>query len=366
MQARNEFKTVLLKQHRLYPKIQPQDIIKLIYQNEFAGRNIIASKKESLRQIEAEYQALSFGCLSRGSFHSTSYHYIGNGLCRLNLAAAKQDYQIEPSTVNEFFLQTAYCTAGSIEGFEAKLGLFKQYCQEGLLPYSVEELDQYLRKYKAQVYPPVGHSKTFNDAYSPAYRVVKVEYGYYLKIFSLIDALIRTKDNIKLAIDGNAAAGKTTLAALIAAIYDCNVFKMDHFFLRPKDKTEERLKEIGGNVDYIRFKRQVIEKLDSGGVFGYRVYNCKKNAWGRYINVTPKPISIIEGVYSMHPSLVGSYDLKIFLSINAAEQEKRILNRNGPVMQKQFLQQWIPLENKYFNALKIKDQSDLVLKGFVP
>ena len=47
------------------------------------------------------------------------------------------------------------------------------------------------------------------------------------------------------AIDGNSGAGKSTLAALIADVYDCNLFHMDDFFLRPEQRTEERLKETG-------------------------------------------------------------------------------------------------------------------------
>ena len=139
MQARTELKTVLLKQQELYPKIQLQDLIKLVYQNEFAGSHIIASKKESLNRIKDEYRTLARRPSSFG-FDSAAYDYIGNGLCRLNLAAARQKFQIEPTTVNEFFLQTASWINGSIEGFETKLDWLKQYCQEGLLPCSVEEL----------------------------------------------------------------------------------------------------------------------------------------------------------------------------------------------------------------------------------
>ena len=65
----------------------------------------------------------------------------------------------------------------------------------------------------------------------------------------------------------------------------------------------------------------------------------------------------------MHPTLIDNYDLKIFLTIDEKEQSKRILKRNGTAMQKRFLNQWIPLENRYFDKMKIKEQSDLILEG---
>ena len=168
---------------------------------------------------------------------------------------------------------------------------------------------------------------------------------------------------VKVAIDGNAGAGKSTLASLIGGIYDCNIFHMDHFFLTPELRTEERLKEVGGNVDYVRFKQEVMEGLQSGREFEYRVYNCTKMALDKTISVKPKKLNIIEGVYSMHPTLIDSYDLKIFLEIDEEEQSRRILERSGAVMHRRFIEEWIPLENKYFDKMGIKEKGDLVFQG---
>jgi hypothetical protein len=37
MESENDLKNILLKQYKLYPKMQIQDMVKLIYQNEFAS-----------------------------------------------------------------------------------------------------------------------------------------------------------------------------------------------------------------------------------------------------------------------------------------------------------------------------------------
>lgn len=42
------------------------------------------------------------------------------------------------------------------------------------------------------------------------------------------------------AIEGGSASGKTTLGELLQNVYDCPVFHMDDFFLRPEQRTEAR------------------------------------------------------------------------------------------------------------------------------
>ena len=55
-----------------------------------------------------------------------------------------------------------------------------------------------------------------------------------------IDELLAANDTVIVAIDGKCTSGKTTLASKLAEIYDCNVFHMDDFFLRPEQRTPER------------------------------------------------------------------------------------------------------------------------------
>lgn len=72
-------------------------------------------------------------------------------------------------------------------------------------------------------------------------------------IAQLLLTEIKQRSTLVLAIDGRCAAGKTTLAARLAELCDCNVIHMDHFFLCSKQNTMERLQQAGGNMDYVRF-----------------------------------------------------------------------------------------------------------------
>lgn len=60
------------------------------------------------------------------------------------------------------------------------------------------------------------------------------------------------------AIDGRCGSGKTTLGEYLEQVFDCNLFRMDDFFLRMEQRTPQRLKETGGNVDYERFEETVL------------------------------------------------------------------------------------------------------------
>lgn len=178
-------------------------------------------------------------------------------------------------------------------------------------------------------------------------------------LFTAIDARLAKGNSLIVAIDGSSASGKTTLAALLAEKYDCNVFHMDDFFLRLHQRTPERFAEPGGNVDYERFREEVLLPLARQQAFSYQPFSCSSMALAAAVPVSPKRLSIVEGAYSMHPTLSGFYDLSVFLRIDEKTQAERILLRNGAEKQQRFLHEWIPMEKRYFDHFGIESQCDL-------
>ena len=165
-----------------------------------------------------------------------------------------------------------------------------------------------------------------------------------------INMLLEEKNFVIVAIDGKCTSGKTTLASQLAEIYDCNVFHMDDFFLRPEQRTPERFAEVGGNVDYERFQEEVLLPLKTGKAFSYRPFDCSTFTLAAPVTVAPKKLNIIEGTYSHHPYFGNPYDLKILLTIDEKTQRRRILDRPD-FLHKRFFEEWIPMENRYFDAL---------------
>ena len=181
-----------------------------------------------------------------------------------------------------------------------------------------------------------------------------------ITVQNAIQQLLSEKETVIVAIDGNCTSGKTTLANQLAANYDCNVFHMDDFFLRPEQRTPERFAEIGGNVDYERFNEEVLLPLKSGKPFSYRPFDCGTFQLTDPVSVSPKKLNIIEGTYSLHPYFGDIYDLKILLTISPELQRYRVLQR-PTFLHKRFFEEWIPMEDKYFDGFRVQLKSDLVL-----
>ena len=177
-----------------------------------------------------------------------------------------------------------------------------------------------------------------------------------------IDDLLKTGRQIVVAIDGNCTAGKTTLASVLEKEYDCNVFHMDDFFLRPEQRTAQRYAEPGGNVDYERFREEVLVPLKKGTAFSYRPFSCKTFSLSNAVEVTPKALNIVEGTYCLHPYFGDVYDLTLFLSIDPQLQRERIYQRPAHLIER-FFTDWIPMETGYFGAFQIPGSADVRLQA---
>lgn len=350
-----ELRQVLLAHCARYPQMLLEDAVKLIYQNEFGPGHFVKNEEASLARLREEMQGFTSDFTAQGEL----FEDIGNGFSRLHLGALGGILSLE--TVNRFFVTSSRQNPGSWDRFEKKLELLVALCSEGLLPFSAEALASYLKKYKEAGFPPVSHSQVYREAYAPSYRVVSSSYAHYFPVFQEIERLLRRKGKAVVAIDGPSGSGKSTLGRLLHSVYACPVVHMDHFFLRPEQRTAERLAEPGGNVDYERFQAEVVPGLKSGETFSYRIYDCQHNTLSWSPLIETHPLRVVEGSYSLHPTLWDNYDLRVFLTISPEQQRERILKRNGPMMLERFLTEWVPLEERYFASYQIKGQSDLVL-----
>lgn len=163
------------------------------------------------------------------------------------------------------------------------------------------------------------------------------------------------------ALDGPCAAGKSTLGARLADALACPLFHMDDFFLPPDRKTPERLAQPGGNVDWERFLHEVLRPFSQGEAVTYRPYSCHENAFLPPVSVSSAPLAVVEGVYALEPALRPYYALTCYVDAPWPIREARLLQRCGPEGLEMFLRRWIPLEERYFQALGISARCDLIL-----
>lgn len=178
-----------------------------------------------------------------------------------------------------------------------------------------------------------------------------------------VEKLIAKKDGeqILIAIDGKCASGKSTLGFYLKEKFDANLIHMDDFFLQKHQRTPERLAEVGGNVDYERFMKEVLEPLCKAQKIEYGIFDCGTLTIKERREIEPKQITIIEGSYSQHSYFGNPYDLRIFAEIDGESQLENIRVRNGEQKLKDFVERWIPKEEAYFMAFSVKEKSDIVI-----
>ena len=177
-----------------------------------------------------------------------------------------------------------------------------------------------------------------------------------------IQRLLEKKGRLIVAIDGRCGSGKSTLAAALQEQYGYPVVHMDDFFLRPQQRTAERLATPGENVDHERFLAEVLSPLAVGEPVTYRPFSCKTMTLSDPMALPCAAVTVVEGSYACHPTLRDYYDLRVFLDVDGKTQMDRILRRSGPEKAEEFRRRWIPLEELYFTSLDVAAHCDLILK----
>lgn len=349
-----QFRDILLTHAARYPKMQAQDMVKLAYQSEFGGGHLVADRAGSLLFLQEEAASLS------GPSVSPPFEDIGGGICRAHLSPLPSSPQAL-EVLNQLFVASAASVKGSLPAFEEKLETLAALCKEGLLPVSPEALADYLAGYRAQGCPPVSHSPAYREAYRPAYRVIRRAYAPFFPLFCAIAQGMAAGKPLRVGIDGSCGSGKSTLAAMLGELFPCRVVPMDDFFLPLPLRTEARLAEPGGNIDYDRFQEEILPALRAGAPITYRPFDCSVMDLREPVTLPPAPLTVVEGSYSHHPKFGGPYDIKVFLQASPALQQARILRRNGPEMLQNFITRWIPMEERYFAAFHIPEHSDFVI-----
>lgn len=350
-----ELREVLSAHARRYPAMTPRDAVKLIYQNEFGGGHLIADPAACLARLRAEYAA------APRDPSAPLAEDIGNGMVRIHLGGLDpREYPLEELARD--FIRSAALHRGNTDAFREKLDVLRGLAEEGALPFSAGELEQYLEPYLAAGCPPVSHSEAYRAAYHPAYRVV-LRAACLPLLVREARALSAGRSPVLIALDGRCASGKTTLANKLARAHGWSVVHMDHFFLRPEQRTLERYAQPGGNIDHERFLEEMLLPLRRRERPVYRPFDCHVQRLLDPIPFEPAPVVLVEGSYSCHPALRDQYDLRAFLTVDPTVQLERIAAREGADRARVFRAKWIPLEERYFSACRVEDRCDYRLEG---
>lgn len=187
-----------------------------------------------------------------------------------------------------------------------------------------------------------------------------MDFTRFDELFKLINEKMAKRERVVLAIDGGAASGKTTLAALISEKYAAAVVHMDDFFLPPARKTKARMSEPDGNIDRERFMAEVLPYINSRAPFSYGKYDCSAGKVTGRTEIPAAALVVVEGVYSLSDHFSSEYDIKIMLTVSEEEQLSRLKNRSTPEEFEKFKKVWLPLEKRYFALCSVREKCDMV------
>ncbi len=333
-----------------YPLMTPCDSVKLLYQSVYGCGHFVDEGRAEAR-LRSEFALVR----ERGA---ALFEHICNGRARLMLGGITE---AEVPLVSRMFAASAEedisFDSDNVQ-FEKGLEIIVSMARDGKMPFSENEAISYIESYLQAGGGAVSHSDVYRKNYSPAYRVMSPSAVRTYGVARAIEKLLSEKGSAVVAIDGMCASGKSTVAKFLSNVFDCNIIHADDFFLPPKKRTAERLAEIGGNMDREKLA-EVLEHAGKGD-YSYKPYLCWLQKEGDALYFKKKPLLLIEGSYSLHPELSEYYDIKVFSHISASEQSARIQKRD-PELVGRFVNEWIPMENRYFEGMRIAENADFII-----
>ena len=350
----DKLKQTVLEHIKKYPEIELQDILKMLFQNEFGPKHLAENEIECFKSLSTEINSIDY------NENEELFEDIGCDALRLNLKAIPVGTDL--NYINKIIVNSASEFCGTNEKLVVKFGLLVVMAENQEIPFDIERVRDETNAFAKNGFKPISHSEVYKQNYSPSYRVISKKYKELVETVIALRNLDFNKKHIVISVDGNSASGKSTLAENLANLLNGEVVHCDDFFLPQEMRTDKRLSEIGGNIHYERLKEEVIDKLRKPTVISYKAYNCQNNSFKNKFLMNKK-IIIVEGAYSSHPYFENYADFKIFLKVDEETQRERILKRNGEEMLKRFINEWIPKENKYFNEFKIEEKADIIIRS---
>lgn len=183
----------------------------------------------------------------------------------------------------------------------------------------------------------------------------------YEELFETIDELRRTYNAFAVAIDGQARAGKTTLAAYLSKKYGAPVIHLSDFILPPAQRAADAETTPAGELDFERFDEEIVTPwLEKRPL----VYTTVDSKTGEMLDRRALPdgqMFIFEGTYVLHPYIRDFYDLRLFVRVGEEEQARRMSDVAEEVGRTR-----IARENAYFLAYMTELLADGVLDGEIP
>lgn len=195
----------------------------------------------------------------------------------------------------------------------------------------------------------------------------------------LIDAIGRSRPS-RVAVDGPDAAGKTTLADELGSELRTrgrHVIRASiDGFHRPQTERHRRGKDsprgyFEDSFDVPAFRSALLDPLGPGGHRRYAraLFDVRRDEpLAPALEVAPPDaVLVVDGVFLLRPELVGSWELRIFLSVGPDEMLRRALARDVALfgsrteVERRYRRRYIPGQEIYFAECRPAEAADVVV-----
>jgi len=166
-QEERAFRAVLLRQFARHPRMEAQDVYKLVHQAMLGSRHAGLDSAMAAAWLDREVADLG-----TGPDEPVVDTISGDGrMVRVNLRPFLASGGDRAALVLAF-IRTAREHVGSAEDLGRQLGYAERMGDAGLIPVSRPSLHAFFETMRSRGYPAVEHSAAYLAAYRPAYRVV--------------------------------------------------------------------------------------------------------------------------------------------------------------------------------------------------
>ena len=108
---------------------------------------------------------------------------------------------------------------------------------------------------------------------------------------------------------------------------------------------------------------QIITPYRQGAPVRYQKYNWGEDKLTEWDEIFPGQLLVIEGVYSLHRHLRGSYECTIWVDCPREERLRRGIERDGEALRDFWEKEWMPLEDEYLITMRPRQYADYIIDG---
>ena len=158
---------MILRDHlSRYPKMQIQDVYKLLHQAALGSEHAVSDSESARRWLDRELTEMGEGIREPWIDPISPDGKIARIHLRSFIAAG-----YDPDLLLDAFVRTANEYRGDVH-------LLEQYWQvvSGTAGFSVQEMNDFIGARKEKNYPAMHHSAEYNEFYRPAYRIVSLDF----------------------------------------------------------------------------------------------------------------------------------------------------------------------------------------------